>query len=181
MLQELIAAFGRENVYVELQRHADRFQEERNQIAVSLAREHRLPLLATNGVCYATSAERHIADVFTCLKNKRRLDNAGRLLSRNSHRYIRSAEEMAYLFSDLPEAVANTSELSSRLDFTLEKLGYEFPRYPVPDGETMDSFLRKRTWEGARWSLSSRSASECERNWKKNWHSSKSSSSLVIS
>ena len=57
---------------------------------------------------------------------------------------------MARLFADLPEAVANTVELSSRLEFTLENLGYEFPRYPVPEDETMISFLRKRTWEGAR-------------------------------
>ncbi len=141
---------GRENVYIELQRHGDRFQEARNQAAIGLAREFRLPLLATNGVCYATPAERQIADVFTCLKNKRRLDTAGRLLAQNSQRYVRSAEEMTRLFADLPEAIANTVELSSRLDFSLEKLGYEFPRYLVPEGETMDSFLHKRTWDGAR-------------------------------
>jgi error-prone DNA polymerase len=150
LLQQLVSTFGRENVYVELQRHADRFQESRNQAAIGLAREHHLPLLATNGVCYATPAERQIADAFTCIKNKRRLDTAGRLLSRNSQRYLRNPEEMARLFSDLPEAIANTSELSSQLEFTLEKLGYEFPRYPVPESETMDSFLRKRTWDGAR-------------------------------
>jgi error-prone DNA polymerase len=150
LLQQLALIFGRENVYVELQRHGNRFQEARNQAAISLAREHHLPLLATNGVCYATAAERQIADVFTCIKNKRRLDTAGRLLAQNSQRYIRSAEEMTRLFTDLPEAIANTAELSSRLEFTLEKLGYEFPRYPVPQGETMDSFLHKRTWEGAR-------------------------------
>ncbi|MGA9530121.1 MAG: error-prone DNA polymerase, partial [Terriglobales bacterium] len=150
LLHRLIELFGQQNIYVELQRHADRFQEARNQAAISLARELHLPLLATNGVCYATPADRQIADVFTCLRNKRRLDTAGRLLARNSEGYIRSAEEMSRLFSDLPEAIANTEELSSRLEFTLEKLGYEFPRYPVPDGETMDSFLRKRTWDGAR-------------------------------
>ena len=150
LLHQLISIFGRENVYVELQRHADRFQESRNQAAISLAREHHLALIATNGVCYATPAERQIADVFTCIKHKRRLDTAGKLLSQNCHRHIRDAGEMAHLFADLPEAIANTSELSSRLEFTLEKLGYEFPRYPVPDGETLDSFLRKRTWEGAR-------------------------------
>ena len=150
LLQQLVSTVGRENVYVELQRHADRFQESRNQAAVELAREQHLPLLATNGVCYATPGERQIADVFTCLKNKRRLDTAGRLLAQNSQRYVRSAEEMAHFFADLPEAVANTCELSSRLEFSLEKLGYEFPRYPVPEGETMDSFLHKRTWEGAR-------------------------------
>ncbi len=149
LLQRFISIFGRENVYVELQRHADRLQESRNQAAIGLAREHHLPLLATNGVCYATSAERQIADVFTCLKNKRRLDTAGRLLSKNSQRYVRNTAEMTRLFADLPEAIANTWELSSRLDFSLEKLGYEFPRYPVPDSETIDSFLRKRTWEGA--------------------------------
>jgi error-prone DNA polymerase len=149
VLHRLISLFGSDNVYVELQRHSDRTQESRNQVSVELARELHLPLLATNGVCYATRTERQIADVFTCIKNKRRLDTAGRLLSRNSKRYIRSAEEMARLFSDLPEAIANTSELSSRLDFTLEKLGYEFPRYPVPEDETIDSFLKKRTWDGA--------------------------------
>jgi error-prone DNA polymerase len=150
LLRQLISIFGSQNVYVELQRHADRFQEARNQAAVSLARERGLPLLATNGVCYATPAERQIADVFTCIKNKRRLDTAGRLLAQNSHRHVRGAEEMNELFADLPEAIANTAELSSRLEFTLEKLGYEFPRYPVPEGETMDSFLHKRAWEGAR-------------------------------
>jgi len=150
LLQRLTLIFGRENVYVELQRHGDRFQETRNQAAINLARELHLPLLATNGVCYATPAGRQIADVFTCIKNKRRLDTAGRLLARNSQRYVRSAEEMSKLFDDVPEAISNTLELSSRLEFTLKNLGYEFPRYPVPEGETMDSFLRKRTWDGAR-------------------------------
>jgi error-prone DNA polymerase len=149
-LQQMIAIFSQENVYVEIQRHGNRFQESRNQAAVLLAREFHLPLLASNGVRYAVPAERQIADVFTCIKNKYRLDTAGRLLSENSLRHIRNAEEMTRIFADLPEAIANTSELSSRLDFTLEKLGYEFPRYPVPADETINSFLRKRTWEGAR-------------------------------
>ncbi len=148
-LKQLISIFGAKNVYVELQRHLIRHQESRNQAAISLAREFRLPLLATNGVCYATPEEREIADVFTCLKTKTRLDTAGRLLSQNCQRHLRRPEEMSQIFADLPEALASSVELSSRLDFTLENLGYEFPCYPVPDGETMDSFLCKRTWEGA--------------------------------
>ncbi len=55
---------------------------------------------------------------------------------------------MKSLFADLPEAIANTVELSSRLEFTLEDLGYEFPKYPVPEGESMMSFLRERAREG---------------------------------
>ena len=150
LLRKLTSIFGHENVYVELQRHGNHYQESRNQAAVGLARECGLPLLATNGVCYATPEDRQIADVFTCLKNKIRLDTAGKLLAHNSQRYIRNTKEMSNLFSDLPEAIAHTCELSSRLEFSLENLGYEFPKYPVPENETMDSFLRKRVWEGAR-------------------------------
>jgi error-prone DNA polymerase len=147
-LEQLRRIFGARGVYVELQRHFDRSEEARNQAAVELARSLRLPLIATNGVCHATPEQREVFDVFTCLRHHRTLETAGRLLSRNAERYLKPAEEMARLFADLPEAVANTQELSSRLEFTLQNLGYEFPLYPVPSGETMASFLRRRTEEG---------------------------------
>jgi error-prone DNA polymerase len=146
----LIDVFGKKNVYAELQRHLDREEEARNHLVIEIARRNRLPLLATNGVGHATPAQREVADVFTCIRNHVRLETAGRLLAQNSERYLKSAAMMEKLFADLPEAVANTSDLSSRLEFTLEELGYEFPKYPVPRGETMASFLRKRTEEGAR-------------------------------
>ena len=146
----LVDIFGRRNVYAELQRHFDREEEARNQIVVEVARSNHLPLLATNGVCHAVASRREVSDVFTCIRNHVRLETAGRLLARNSERYLKSAATMEKLFADLPEAIANTTELSSRLEFTLEDLGYEFPKYPVPPGETMTSFLRKRTEEGAR-------------------------------
>jgi error-prone DNA polymerase len=146
----LTEVFGKGNIYAELQRHFNREEEARNQAVVELGQRLKLPLLATNGVCHATPREREVADVFTCIRNHRRLENAGRLLARNSERYLKPAETMSKLFADLPKAIANTVELSSRLEFTLEDLGYEFPKYPVPPGETMMSFLRKRTEEGAR-------------------------------
>jgi error-prone DNA polymerase len=135
-------------VYVELQRHLHRDEETRNQAAVEIARKLRLPLLATNGVSHATRIERQVLDVFTSIRNHVALEAAGRLLARNSERHLKPGERMARLFADLPEAIAYTPELSSRLEFTLEDLGYEFPKYPVPDGETQDSFLRQRTMEG---------------------------------
>jgi error-prone DNA polymerase len=147
--ERLLDIFGRENVYAELQRHFNREEEVRNHAVITLARRLKLPLLATNGVCYATRAQRQVADVFTCIRNHVRLETAGRLLSNNSERFVKSPKEMNELFADLPEAIANTVELSSRLEFTLKDLGYEFPKYPVPPGETMTSFLRKRTFEGA--------------------------------
>ena len=148
-LEQLIEIFGKDNVYAELQRHFSCEEEARNHALIELARRLKLPLLATNGVCYARRAQRQVADVFTCIRNHVRLENAGRLLSINSERFVKSPQEMSLLFADLPEAIVNTVELSSRLEFTLEDLGYEFPKYPVPPGETMTSFLRKRTFEGA--------------------------------
>ena len=149
--QKLIGIFGRGNVYAELQRHFNREEESRNQAVVEAARRLGLPLLATNGVCYAAAARRQLADVLTCVRNHVQLETAGRLLARNSERFLKPASAMSKLFADLPEAIAHTRELSSRLGFTLQDLGYEFPKYPVPDKETMDSFLRKRTYDGARW------------------------------
>ena len=146
----LLDVFGKGNVYAELQRHFNRPEEARNQAVIQLAKRLKLPLLATNGVYHATPAQREVADVFNCLRNHVRLENAGQLLANNSERYLKSAQTMMNLFADLPEAIANTLELSSRLKFTLADLGYEFPKYPVPAGETMMSFLRKRTDEGAR-------------------------------
>jgi len=150
-VDQLTGIFGRNNVYVELQRHLHREEEVRNRIAIGIARSLQLPLLATNGVCYATARDRELCDVFTAIRHHQTLLTAGRLLARNSERHLKSAEEMSQLFADLPEAIANTCELSSRLEFKLSDLGYEFPKYPVPAGETMMSFLRQRTEEGARW------------------------------
>ncbi|HEV2697302.1 MAG TPA: error-prone DNA polymerase, partial [Terriglobales bacterium] len=147
-VEKLAHIFGHKNVYVELQRHFHREQELRNRAAIEIARSLHLPLLATNGVRYATKAARELCDVFTALQNHCTLSNAGRLLARNSESHLKSPAEMQSLFADLPEAISNTAEVSSRLEFTLEDLGYEFPKYPVPEGESMMSFLRERAREG---------------------------------
>jgi error-prone DNA polymerase len=149
-VDQLLGIFGPGNVYVELQRHFQREEESRNCAAVTLAGSLNLPLLATNGVCYAIPQGRELCDAFTAIRNHRTLSTAGRLLTRNAERFLKSPQEMQQLFADLPEAIANTLELSSRLEFTLNDLGYEFPRYPVPEGESMNSFLRERAWEGFR-------------------------------
>jgi error-prone DNA polymerase len=171
--ERLIHIFGRENVYVELQRHFHREQELRNRAAIEIAQSLHLPLLATNGVRYATKDARQLADVFAAIRNHCPLSKAGKLLARNCECHVKSPEEMARLFADLPEAIANTVELSSRLEFTLEELGYEFPKYPVPEGESMMSFLRERAREGfetrygrAEAELQSRARNQIERELK---------------
>ena len=69
-----------------------------------------LPVVATNGVCHASKAQREILDVFTCLRNKTTLAEAGRLLQRNSERHLKRAAAMARTVCDLPEAIANTRD-----------------------------------------------------------------------
>ncbi|MGB8581640.1 MAG: error-prone DNA polymerase [Candidatus Sulfotelmatobacter sp.] len=149
-VEHLIGLFGPGNVYVELQRHFHREEEARNRAAIGIARSLHLPLLATNGASYATVKDRELCDAFTAIRHHRTLSTAGRLLARNSERHLKSPQEMQQLFADLPEAIHNTVELSSRLEFTLNDLGYKFPRFPVPEGETMNSFLRDHAWLGFR-------------------------------
>jgi len=149
-VQGLVNLFGKQNVYVELQRHFDRNEEHRNQAAVRIARTLGLPLLATNGVNYAAAHDREVMDVLTTIRHHCSLETAGRLLAVNAERYLRSAGEMEELFRDLPEAIANTQELSARLSYKMCDLGYHFPNYPVPEGDTMQSFLEKRVAEGLR-------------------------------
>jgi error-prone DNA polymerase len=149
-LQKLLDIFGRKNLFVEVQRHHLRGEQSRAQKLIALAEQFQLPLLATNGVLYATALERPILDVFTCIRNHTHLDAAGTLLARNSERHLKSAAEMRELFRSCPEAVSNTVRLAERLQFSLENLGYEFPAFPVPPEHTMDSFLRIQAFAGAR-------------------------------
>ncbi len=149
VLKQLSLLFPSDGLYLEVQRHHIRGESHWLKLQFDLAEAFRLPLLATNGVSYAVPSSRQVQDVFTCLRHKTHLDVAGKLLSQNSERYIKGEEAMTALFRDRPEAVKNTVRLAERLEFTLEDLGYEFPHYPVPGGETVDSFLCKIAWFGA--------------------------------
>src|SRR6267143_67042 len=145
-IEMVIHVFGHENVFVEIQRHFIRGEERVNRELIDIARANRLSLLATNGVKYAKPYGREVLDVFTCIREHTHLDAAGKLLTQNAERYLKSDRQMRAIFADLPETIENTARLSERLMFSLENLGYEFPEYPVPAGHTMDSFLRTIVW-----------------------------------
>jgi error-prone DNA polymerase len=149
-IDRVVGIFGRSNVCVELQRHLLRDQEADNAALSELAAKFRIPIIATNGVRFAEPSDRRLFDVLTCVHHKTTVDAAGRLLARNAERYLKPPETMARLFSDRADALAGTRELAERLEYTMEDLGYRFPAYPVPDGDTEMSFLRQRTDEGAR-------------------------------
>jgi len=150
LVDQIVGIFGRDRVWVELQRHLRRDEEAANASLLDLAAAFRVPVMASNGVRFAAPEERPIFDVLTCLRHKTTLAQAGRRLSVNAESYLKPPEVMARLFSDLPQALAGTEALAERLEFTLTNLGYRFPEYPVPAGETQASFLRRITMVGAR-------------------------------
>ena len=150
LVDRLVGIFGRSQVYVEVQRHLLRDEEADNQALRDLASAFHVPVIATNGVRFAAPADRPLYDVLTCIRHKTTLERAGRRLAWNAERYLKAPDAMARMFADMPDAVAETGALAERLSYTMADLGYRFPRYPVPDGETMASFLRKIAQAGAR-------------------------------
>ncbi len=150
LLDRIVGVFGRSNTYVELQRHLQRDQEDDNDALACLAEAFRVPLVATGGIAFATPEERPLFDVLTSIREHIPLMRAGRKLAANAERYMKPPAQMARLFADRPDAVHATIELADRLQFSMNDLGYRFPKYPIPDGETPMSFLRKITEVGAR-------------------------------
>jgi error-prone DNA polymerase len=153
--QSLIDVFGRDNVCVEIQRHFLRGEDRINQRLCDLAEQCCLPVIATNGVRHARPIGRQVLDVFTCIREHTHLDAAGKLLSQNAERHLKSDAEMRSLFPDRLDAIDNTARVADRLEFSLENIGYEFPAFPVPDGHDMNSFLRTITLFGAQQRYSS--------------------------
>jgi len=149
-LDRLAGLFGRFGVYAELQRDLSREQEARNEWLRAEAERLGLPLLASNAPLMIARGDRPLLDTLTCIKHGTTIDRAGRLLARNSERFLKPGREMERLFADCPSAVANTGELALRLGFTLKHLGYRFPDYPLPTGQTPIGWLRALCKEGAR-------------------------------
>ncbi|MGA7870987.1 MAG: error-prone DNA polymerase [Candidatus Binatus sp.] len=141
--------FGAGNFYIDLQRHLDAGEERLNRKFAALAGAARIPVVATNDVCHGGS-DRKLLDVLTCIRLKTTLEEAGRALWINSQRHLKSPAEMAALFRELPGAVATSRAIAERCAFQLCDMGYRFPDYPLPPGETPDSYLRVLTYAGAR-------------------------------
>ncbi len=149
-LAHVLRVFGAANVAVDVQRHRRRRQEAANQALLDLADALGLQAVASNGVRHARSAGRALMDVFTCIREKRTLATAGRLLAENAERHFKQPRHMEALFRDRPRLLRASEALADRLQFTLKDLGYRFPEYPVPAGETTHGFLCRMTEAGAR-------------------------------
>jgi error-prone DNA polymerase len=115
----------------------------------AIAHTARVPLLATNDALYATPEQRPLHDVVTCIRKGTHVKAAGKLLEANAERHLKPPEEMARLFRDYPEAVAETDMLLSRIGFTLDQLSYDYPHEPVPAGWEAQKWLEHLVWQTA--------------------------------
>jgi len=108
-----------------------------------------VPLVATNDVHYHLPDRRPAQDVLTCIREGWRLEEAGARLFANAERHVKGAEAMRRLFCDHPQAVARTLAIAQQCRFSLDELSYDYPIDPVPEGQTPQSELTRRAWEGA--------------------------------
>ncbi|MCJ8203662.1 DNA polymerase III subunit alpha [Pseudomonas sp. RGM2987] len=134
--------------YIEVQRTSRPNDEEHLHAAVALADRIGAPLVATNDVRFIKQEDFEAHETRVCIGEGRALDDPRRSKNYSDQQYLKSAEEMAELFSDLPEALENTVEIAKRCNIEV-KLGKHFlPNFPIPDGMTIDEYFRKVSFDG---------------------------------
>jgi error-prone DNA polymerase len=114
-----------------------------------MAQLSRIPLLAVNDALYAHEGERDLQDVLTCIREGVAIEAAGQLLFSNSERHLKPPSEMTRLFHHAPDAIEEVSHFMSRIEFSLDQLGYQYPEESVPLGYTSAKWLAELTWRRA--------------------------------
>ncbi|HTT44249.1 MAG TPA: DNA polymerase III subunit alpha [Steroidobacteraceae bacterium] len=134
--------------YLELQRLGRPFEEAYISAAVALAARRELPVVATNDVRFLRAEEFESHEARVCIHDGTLLADPGRVRRYSRQQYLRSAQEMAALFADLPEALANSVEIARRCSLTLTLGAARLPQYPVPGGLTTEDYLRAEAAAG---------------------------------
>jgi DNA polymerase III subunit alpha len=148
--EQLIGAFGAENVYFEVQKNGLAEQERANEGIVRIARELGRPLVGTGDVHYLRREDYDNHAALLCVQTKSTLDQPKISFETNEF-YLRSNDEMATAFAEWPEALASTLEIAERCNVELELGRQLIPRYPTPDGSSEHEYLRRMVQEGLRY------------------------------
>ncbi len=149
-LDRALGVFGPCRTWLAATRARDRVLEAQTRLAVALAESVGVPVVATGDVRAARAHGRKLLDAFACLRHHTTLDRAGRLLLANGERTLRRPVDAAARFADRPAWLAATRAIAERCAFGLANLGYRFPTFPVPAGETQLGLLQRLTLAGAR-------------------------------
>jgi DNA polymerase-3 subunit alpha len=148
LLTEYSEIFGKENFFIELSSHPNVPNHDKLQTMLrELARETGTPVVATQDIHYTRAEDASAQDVLLAVQTNSRLDDEDRLTMRSDNFSFRSAEEMASAFADIPEAIENTVKIASRVDIKIPLGVVQLPNFPIPAGETPNSYLEKLVHE----------------------------------
>jgi error-prone DNA polymerase len=148
-LADLVVAFGRDNVVVELWDHGDPLDSARNDALVDIALRQQVEVVATNNVHYSVPSRRALATALAAVRARRSLDEIDGWLPPSGAAHLRSGLEQARRFARYPGAVERAAALGLACAFDLKLVAPELPDYPVPEGHTEMSWLRVLTERGA--------------------------------
>ena len=149
-IREMQDIFGKNNFYVEIMDHNLREEKTVLPRLISIAREMDVPLVATNDCHYLEKKDSHAQEVLMCIQTGKTLADEQRMHMETGELYVKSEEEMRELFRQVPDAVDRTQEIAERCNVTFEFGVTRLPHYPVPEGETARSMLRRLCGEGMR-------------------------------
>ncbi len=140
--------FGKGNFYLEIQDQGMPEEHKINPDLVRLSRETGIPLVATNDCHYLTQEDSRAQEVLVCIQTGKTLSDPNRMKFPTDQFYFKSYEEMAAVFSEVPEALSRTLEIAERCKVHLEKKQHVFPHFEVPAGETLESFFERMARQG---------------------------------
>ena len=147
LLDDWLALFP-DRYYLELQRTGREREEDYLHAAVELAARRDVPVVATNDVHFLAPEDFEAHEARVCIHDGRTLDDPRRPRRHSEQQYLKTPEEMAELFADIPEALENTVEIARRCNLELTLGRNYLPDFPVPAGLTMDEFFRQQAREG---------------------------------
>jgi DNA polymerase III subunit alpha len=140
--------FGKGNFFLEVQDQGLDIETKINRDLVSLSRETGIPLVATNDCHYLTRADARAQEVLMCIQTGKTMSDSQRMKFATDQFYFKTAEEMAQVFRELPDAVSRTVAIAERCNIKIHRVSNPFPEFKVPEGHTTDSYFEKVARQG---------------------------------
>ena len=146
---EMRELFGEDGYYLELQDHGIAAQQQVNAGLLRIHRETGIPIIATNDAHYLRREDAEMQDILMCIQMGKTLDDPGRMKFETKEFYVKSEEEMAALFPEYPEAIANTAKIAELCNVEFEFGRYHLPHFQLPEGYTDgDAYFEKLCMDG---------------------------------
>ncbi len=140
--------FGRDRFYVEIQDQGLEVEHRINPELVRLSKELGVPMVATNDCHYVTQQDSRAHEVLLCIQTGKTMSDNNRMRFSTDQFYVKTQEEMAHLFRELPDTLSRTLEIAERCHFQLEKATQPFPHFEVPASHTLDDYFEEVVWKG---------------------------------